>query len=71
MGALQENANLNASAQGHTVSMVKHNHYSHGNAAGRIRHTGYLAGATSWSIGENIGWGRGRRGTRSGRSRPG
>lgn len=63
LGALQENGSLNSSAQGHAVAMAKHNHYSHGNALRRIRHTGYLAGATAWSIGENIGWGPGRHGT--------
>jgi uncharacterized protein YkwD len=63
LGALQENADLNQSAQGHTVAMAKHNSYSHGNAARRIRHTGYLAGATTWDIGENLAWGPGRIGT--------
>jgi len=63
LGALQENANLNSSAQEHTLAMAKHNHYSHGNAAGRIRHAGYLAGATVWSIGENLAWGPGRLGS--------
>jgi uncharacterized protein YkwD len=62
LGALQENANLDSSAQGHTVAMAKRNSYSHGNAAGRIRHTGYLAGATAWSIGENLAWGPQRMG---------
>jgi uncharacterized protein YkwD len=62
-GALQENASLNSSAQGHTVAMAKHNSYSHGNAAARIRHAGYLAGATVWTIGENLAWGPSRRGT--------
>jgi uncharacterized protein YkwD len=63
LGALQENASLNSSAQGHTVAMAKHNHYSHGNPARRIRTAGYLAGATAWSVGEDIGWGPGRLGT--------
>ena len=63
IGALQENPSLNSSAQGHTIAMVKHNHYSHGNAAARIRHTGYLAGATVWSVGENLAWGPGRLGS--------
>ena len=57
LGALQENASLNSSAQGHTVAMVKHNEYSHGNSAARIRHAGYLAGASSWSVGEVLAWG--------------
>jgi uncharacterized protein YkwD len=63
MGGLTENANLDSSAQGHAVSMAKRNHYTHGNAAKRIRQTGYLAGATVWSIGENLGWGPGRLGS--------
>jgi uncharacterized protein YkwD len=63
LSALQENANLNSSAQGHTVAMAKHNSYSHGDAGARIRRTGYLAGATVWSIGENLAWGPSRRGT--------
>jgi uncharacterized protein YkwD len=62
-GSLQENANLDSSAQGHSVAMAKHNRYSHGNAARRIRHTGYLSGATAWTIGENIGWGPKRLGS--------
>ncbi len=63
LGALQENASLDRSAQRHTVAMVKHNSYSHGNALRRIRHTGYLSGATSWTVGENIGWGPKRLGS--------
>jgi uncharacterized protein YkwD len=63
LGALTENANLDSSAHGHTVSMVKHNRYSHGNAAKRIRNTGYLAGASSWSIGEVLAWGPRKLGT--------
>jgi uncharacterized protein YkwD len=63
LGALRENANLNSSAQGHTVAMVKRNSYSHGNALRRIRHTGYLSGATAYTVGENIGWGPKRLGS--------
>jgi uncharacterized protein YkwD len=63
LGALQENSNLNSSAQGHTVAMVKRNHYTHGNSAARIRATGYLAGATSWSVGEVLAWGPGKVGS--------
>jgi uncharacterized protein YkwD len=62
-GALQENASLDSSAQGHAVAMAKHNNYSHGNPLRRIRHTGYLAGATVWTVGENIGWGPKRLGS--------
>jgi uncharacterized protein YkwD len=62
-GALQENAALDSSAQGHTVAMVKHNSYSHGDTAHRIRASGYLAGASVWSIGENLAWGPKRLGS--------
>src|SRR5215212_2798286 len=63
LGALQENASLDSSAQAHSVAMAKHNSYSHGNPAARIRSTGYLTGATAWTIGENLGWGAARRGS--------
>jgi uncharacterized protein YkwD len=63
IGGLQENSSLNSSAHAHTVSMVKHNHYSHGNALRRIRAAGYLSGASTWTIGENIGWGPRRLGS--------
>ena len=63
IGALQENANLDNSSQAHAVAMAKHNSYSHGNAAARIRATGYLPGASVWSIGENLAWGPGRPGS--------
>src|SRR2546423_7064319 len=39
LGTLQENANLDNSAQGHTVAMGKHNSYFHGKAASRVRDT--------------------------------
>jgi uncharacterized protein YkwD len=63
LGALQENAYLNSAAQGHTVAMAKRNRYSHGNPARRIRRSGYLNGATVWSVGEDLAWGPGRRGS--------
>jgi uncharacterized protein YkwD len=63
VGALVESASLDSSAHGHTVAMVKHNHYSHGNSNRRIRATGYLAGARSWSTGEVLAWGPAKLGT--------
>ena len=66
MGALQENVNLDQSSQGHAVAMAKHNRYSHGNPAARIRAAGYLAGASVWSVGENLGWGPKRLGSPKG-----
>jgi uncharacterized protein YkwD len=63
LGPFSENANLNSSAQGHAVWMAKRNRYEHGNALRRIRHTGYLAGASSWTVGEALAWGFGRTGS--------
>ena len=63
IGAFQENANLDNSSQGHAIAIAKQNSYSHANAAARIRATGYLAGASVWSIGENLAWGPGRLGS--------
>jgi uncharacterized protein YkwD len=63
LGPLSENANLNGAATGHTKAMVKHNSYSHGNPLHRIRASGYLVGASTWNIGENLGWGPKGRGS--------
>ena len=39
--------------------MVRKKYFEHGDFEGRIRHSGYLSGASSWGIGENIAWGGG------------
>ena len=57
LGSLSENPNLNNAATGHTRAMVKHNSYAHGNPLQRIRASGYLSGASTWNVGENLGWG--------------
>jgi uncharacterized protein YkwD len=63
LGPLTENGSLNNSAQGHAVWMAKRNRYEHGNSLRRIRATGYLAGASTWTVGEALGWGFGRTGS--------
>jgi uncharacterized protein YkwD len=59
------NSELRDSATGHSDSMVTHHYFAHegpgGSMDSRITRTGYLHSAGSFSVGENIGGGRGRR----------
>jgi uncharacterized protein YkwD len=50
---------LSKAARRHSRSMVKHRFFQHGNYMHRIRKSGYLSHARSWSTGENIAWGSG------------
>lgn len=66
--ALRVNGRLTAAAQQHTSDMVRRRYFSHTSRSGndmsdRIRGNGYLGGARSWMIGENLAWGSGERGT--------
>lgn len=57
---------LQSAAQSHSAAMDSNNFFSHdgdGSPLDRIRSTGYLAGASSWMVGENIHWGVGGQGT--------
>lgn len=61
---LRGDSKLREAATGHSLKMAKRNFFSHLSLNGdsvsdRIRATGYLAGARSWAVGENIGWGSG------------
>jgi uncharacterized protein YkwD len=52
---------LEDSAQAHGRDMLERDYFSHtapdgGTPAGRIGRTGYLRGARSWLIGENLAW---------------
>lgn len=66
---LQNDPDLQAAAQDHTVSMAQGNYFDHVGPGGdtplsRIRATGYLGGARrGYAIGENIAWGTGYLGT--------
>jgi uncharacterized protein YkwD len=56
---------LSAAAQRHSRAMARRHFFSHTSLSGasfldRIRHTGYLRGARSWTVGENIAYGSGR-----------
>ncbi len=66
--ALRVNGRLSAAAQQHTDDMVRRRYFSHTSRSGndmgdRIRRQGYLSGARSWMIGENLAWGSGERST--------
>ena len=59
---LHRDGRLESAAQTHSDSMDSDNFFAHdspsGNSpVGRVRASGYLAGASSWGIGENIRWG--------------
>jgi uncharacterized protein YkwD len=61
---LTVNVKLQRAAQRHSNSMDAGNYFDHNSPNGsdpisRIQDTGYLAGARSWAIGENIRWGSG------------
>jgi uncharacterized protein YkwD len=59
---LRSNPRLSAAARGHSSSMSSQNFFAHDSLSGssfatRIEAAGYIRGASSWFIGENIGWG--------------
>src|SRR3954467_852523 len=56
---------LSAAARAHSRAMARRHFFSHDSLNGasfldRIRRTGYLHGARSWTVGENIAYGSGR-----------
>lgn len=63
---LRLNRKLSAAARRHSRAMARGRFFSHSSPGGasfldRIRATGYLAGARSWAVGENIAYGSGSR----------
>ena len=65
---LRLNRKLGSAARRHSRAMVREHFFSHTSPEGstfvdRIRASGYLSGARSWSVGENIAWGSGSRST--------
>jgi uncharacterized protein YkwD len=66
--SLRVNNRLSGAARQHTDDMVRRRYFSHTSRSGnnmsdRIRSHGYLRGARSWMIGENLAWGSGERST--------
>jgi uncharacterized protein YkwD len=65
---LRLNHKLSTAAQRHSRAMARKRFFSHTSPGGasfvdRIRSTGYLSGARSWTVGENIAYGSGSRST--------
>jgi uncharacterized protein YkwD len=63
---LRLNHRLSTAAQRHSRAMARHRFFSHTSLSGasfvdRIRRTGYLTGAHSWMVAENIAYGSGTR----------
>jgi uncharacterized protein YkwD len=59
---LKLNKKLSAAARRHARDMVRRDYFAHDSLDGdtfvdRIRESGYLKGAGTWSVGENIAWG--------------
>jgi uncharacterized protein YkwD len=68
LGTLRLNGKLSSAARRHSRAMVRERFFSHDSRNGgsfldRIRATGYLSGARSWRVGENIAYGSGSRST--------
>ena len=65
---LRLNRKLSRAAQRHSRAMARRRFFSHNSLSGasfvdRIRSTGYLSGARSWAVAENIAYGSGSRST--------
>ena len=66
--ALRANKRLALAARRHARDMVRHTYFAHHSRSGaefssRIARAGYLRGAGSWWVGENLAWGGGLRST--------
>jgi uncharacterized protein YkwD len=61
---VQPNTDLRAAALSHSTEMVREGYFEHTSPDGltfvdRIEATGYMRGARSWEVGENLVWGNG------------
>jgi uncharacterized protein YkwD len=64
LSPLRLNRTLSRVAEQHAADMVRRDYFAHDSLGGgtfldRIRRSGYLRGAQSWLLGENLGWGAG------------
>jgi uncharacterized protein YkwD len=64
LGAVQPNSDLRDAALSHSNEMVAQQYFEHTSPQGvtfidRIEATGYMRGARSWIVGENLVWGSG------------
>ncbi len=65
---LKLNKRLSTAARRHARDMVRRDYFSHDSPDGatfvdRIHRSGYLRGARSWTVGENLAWGTRKRST--------
>jgi uncharacterized protein YkwD len=60
---LRINKKLSLASARHARAMAARHFFEHGDFVGRIRRVHYLAGASSWIVGENIAWGSQKLGT--------
>ena len=63
LGGLKANTKLRRAAERHSRNMTREGFFSHVSPAGstlvqRVKAAGYLSGASSWAVGENIAWGQ-------------
>lgn len=68
MHKLRLNRRLSAAAREHSTDMVVNRYFAHDSNGGldvvdRLRDTGYIRPAVSWTVGENLAWGAGTRST--------
>ena len=56
---VSENHRLDRASMRYAQEMASRNFFQHGDFVGRIKAVDYLAGAGSWTVGENIAWGGG------------
>lgn len=64
LGVLRPDRRLARAGEGHARDMVRHRYFGHNSQTGgsfvmRIERSGYLRGARSWRVGENLAWGTG------------
>ena len=64
--ALKRDSDLAQAARGHSRDMTKRNYFDHTSPGGetvgdRVRDAGYGRPGDGWKVGENLGWGTGRR----------
>lgn len=62
LSPVQSSSTLQQAAQSHSAEMVSDGYFSHTSPSGvtfidRIEATGYMRGARSWLVGENLAWG--------------
>jgi uncharacterized protein YkwD len=65
---VRPNAKLRRAAKAYSRTMVQGRFFAHVSPSGstligRVSRTGYLAGTSGWSLGENLAWGSGPRAT--------